>query len=59
MHKKLYRLQAIENEARRIVINILDRRDKLDNSVREIWTDLIEATVFYTYLEKEKKQISF
>ena len=48
-----------EDNARKIIINILDNWDKLDESVRELWTDLIEAVGFYPYLEKEKTKLVF
>lgn len=49
----------MEEEGRRIIINILDNWDKIDVSTREIWTDLIESAGFYPYLEKEKNRLIF
>ncbi|OYT64395.1 helicase, partial [Methanosarcinales archaeon ex4484_138] len=48
-----------ENNARKIIINILDNWKKIDVSTREIWTDLIESAGFYPYLEKEKNKLVF
>ncbi|MDY6857697.1 MAG: helicase, partial [Thermodesulfobacteriota bacterium] len=48
-----------ESEARKIIINILDNWDKLDESTHEMWTDLIESAGFYPYLEKEKNRVVF
>ncbi|MCK4731104.1 MAG: DEAD/DEAH box helicase, partial [Methanophagales archaeon] len=56
---KYLRNHKTEDEARRIIIHILDHWDKLDESVRELWTDLIEAAGFYPYLEKEKNKLIF
>jgi len=56
---KLLRNPEQENEARRIIINILDKWDKLDKSTYELWTDLIESAGFYPYLEKEKNRLIF
>ncbi|KAF5428807.1 Replicative superfamily II helicase [Candidatus Methanophagaceae archaeon] len=43
----------------KIIINILDNWSKIDESTREMWTDLIEAAGFYPYLEKEKNKLVF
>ena len=56
---KLLRNPKEEHLARRIIINILDNWDKLDDSTHELWTDLIESAGFYPYLEKEKKRLFF
>lgn len=56
---KLLRNPMQEHEARIIVINILDKWEKLDQSTYELWTDLVESAGFYPYLEKEKKKIIF
>lgn len=56
---KFLRNPEQENDARRIIINILDKWDKLDKSTYELWTDLIEAAGFYPYLEKEKNKLIF
>jgi hypothetical protein len=49
----------VEEEGRRIIINILDNWNKIDKSTREMWTDLIESAGFYPYLEKEKERLIF
>ncbi len=49
----------MEEAGRRIVINVLDNWDKIDESTREIWSDLIESAGFYPYLEKEKARLAF
>lgn len=54
---KLLRSPKGADGARRIIINILDKWDKLDKSTYELWTDLIESAGFYPYLEKEKRLI--
>ncbi len=56
---KFLRTTQTENEARRIIVNILDNWDKLDKSTYELWTDLIESAGFYPYLEKEKNKVIF
>jgi len=53
------RTPEMEEEGRRIIINILDNWDKIDASTREIWTDLIESAGFYPYLEKDKTRLVF
>lgn len=42
-----------EHLAQKIIIHILDNRQKFDESLSEILTDLIEAVGFYPYLIKE------
>lgn len=42
-----------ETDAQKVIINILDNKDKFDNSLEPILTDLIEAVGFYPYLTKE------
>lgn len=54
---KFLRNPKQENDARRIIINILDKWDKLDRSTYELWTDLIESAGFYPYLEIEKGKL--
>ena len=56
---KYLRNPETEHEARKIIINILDNWGKVDESTREMWTDLIEAAGFYPYLEKEKNKLVF
>ena len=56
---KYLRNPETEQEARKIIINILDKWDKIDKSTHEMWTDLIEAAGFYPYLEKEKNKLVF
>ena len=53
---KLLRNSEMEDYGRKIVINILDNWDKLPSSTHEMWTDLIESSGFYPYLEKEDIQ---
>lgn len=48
-----------EEMGRRIIINVLDKWDKIDISTHEMWTDLIESAGFYPYLEKEKSKLIF
>lgn len=48
-----------EEMGRRIIINVLDKWDKIDASTHEMWTDLIESAGFYPYLEKEKNRLTF
>jgi len=45
----------IKNEeiAQKLIINILENKNKFDESLNIILTDLIEAVGFYPYLEKE------
>jgi hypothetical protein len=45
----------IENEvsAQRLIVNILDNKDKFDKSLNNVLTDLIEAVGFYPYISKE------
>lgn len=45
-------LRIYPQEARRIIINILDRWDIVDASCREIWVSLVEAAGFYPYMNK-------
>lgn len=56
---KLLRNQKEEDGARRIIINILDNWEKLDNSTHELWSDLIESAGFYPYLDKENNKLIF
>ncbi|HDX9649055.1 TPA: DEAD/DEAH box helicase [Bacillus cereus] len=42
--------------AHKLIINILDNWDKLHDSTKEIWIDLVESAGFYPYLEKLKQQ---
>ncbi len=56
---KFLRNPEKQNEARRIIINILDKWNKIDKSTYELWTDLIESAGFYPYLEKEKNKLIF
>lgn len=49
----------MEEQGRRIIINVLDNWDKIDENTYEIWTDLIESAGFYPYLEKEKNRLNF
>jgi len=56
---KYLRNPETEHEARKIIINILDNWSKIDESTREMWTDLIESAGFYPYLEKEKNKLVF
>lgn len=56
---ELLRNSEMEEYGRKIVINILDNWDKLPSSTHEMWTDLIESSGFYPYLEKEKSRLVF
>lgn len=42
-----------ENIAQKLIVNILDKKNKFDPNLNIILTDLIEAVGFYPYLEKE------
>ena len=54
LYKKCSEL-IIENEniAQKLIVNILDEKNKFDPNLNLILTDLIEAVGFYPYLEKE------
>lgn len=41
---------------REILINILDKWDKIPQSHKTIWTDLIESTGFYPYFPKDENK---
>jgi hypothetical protein len=49
----------IKNEvlAQRLIVNILDNKDKFDQSLSPVLTDLIEAVGFYPYLSKENLKL--
>lgn len=42
-----------ETKAQKLIVHILNNRDKLDSTLDPILTDLVEAVGFYPYLEKE------
>lgn len=46
-----------EHLAHKLIINILDNWNKLHDSTKEIWIDLVESAGFYPYLEKLKLQL--
>lgn len=50
---------VIEDEvlAQRLIVNILDNKDKFDYSLNHILTDLIEAVGFYPYIYKENLKL--
>lgn len=54
IYKKCSEL-IIENEniAQKLIVNILNEKNKFDENLNLILTDLIEAVGFYPYLEKE------
>ncbi|PZR22174.1 MAG: helicase [Flavobacterium psychrophilum] len=52
-------LEDNENDGRKLVIHILHNWNKLHESTHEIWTDLVEASGFYPYLEKYKDRFKF
>jgi hypothetical protein len=54
---KLLRTKNDQQSGRRIIINILDHWDKLNDSSHEIWIDIIEAAGFYPYLSNIKHQL--
>ncbi len=56
---KNLRNPSMENEARRIIIHILNNWEKVAKSTYELWSDLIECAGFYPYLEKEEKNLVF
>ena len=58
IYKKCSQL-IIENEtsAQKIIVNILEDKDKFEPSLNNILTDLIEALGFYPYLVKENLQL--
>lgn len=41
-----------EEEGRRIVINVLNNWDKINEQTHDIWADLVESSGFYPYLQK-------
>lgn len=51
---KLLRKQETESFGRKLIINIIDNWEKIDENTKDTWIDLIEAEGFYPYLEKEK-----
>jgi len=55
---KLLRDKETESLGRRLIINVIDNWNKLDERTYEVWIDLIEAEGFYPYLEKEKLSIN-
>ena len=58
IYKKCSQL-IIENEiyAQKIIVNILEDKDKFESSLNNVLTDLIEAVGFYPYLVKENLQL--
>lgn len=54
LYKKVSEI-IIKNEvlAQRLIVNILDNKEKFDKSLNLVLTDLIEAVGFYPYLIKE------
>jgi hypothetical protein len=52
-------LEDNENDGRKLVIHILHNWNKLHSSSHEMWTDLVEASGFYPYLEKYKERFKF
>ena len=56
---KYLRNPSTEDEARRIIIHMLNNWEKLAKSTHELWSDLIECAGFYPYLEKEEKNLIF
>lgn len=46
-----------ENIAQKLIVNILDEKNKFDQNLNLILTDLIEAVGFYPYLEKENFEL--
>lgn len=46
-----------ENTAQKLIVNILDEKNKFDQNLNLILTDLIEAVGFYPYLEKENLKL--
>ncbi len=54
LYKKVSEI-IIKNEvlAQRLIVNILDNKEKFDQSLNLVLTDLIEAVGFYPYLTKE------
>ena len=58
IYKKVSEI-IIENEvlAQRLIVNILDNKEKFDKSLNPILTDLIEAVGFYPYLSKENLKL--
>lgn len=58
IYKKCSQL-IIKNEtsAQKIIVNILEDKDKFEPSLNNVLTDLIEAVGFYPYLAKENLQL--
>jgi len=55
---KFLQKAEMEEQGRRIIINILDNWEKIDKNTCEVWTDLVESAGFYPYLEKEKGKLN-
>ncbi|ANF98556.1 helicase [Paenibacillus bovis] len=51
---KLLRRKETEDLGRRILINVLDNWNKIEESYYEIWSDLVESAGFYPYLDKDR-----
>jgi hypothetical protein len=45
-------------KAQKLLVNILDNREKFDASLDEVLADLLESIGFYPYLEKEKLELN-
>jgi hypothetical protein len=46
-----------ENNAQRLIVNILSNKNKFDKRLEYILADLIEGVGFYPYIEKEQLPI--
>ncbi|MGP4717600.1 DEAD/DEAH box helicase [Psychrobacter sp. T6-6] len=60
---KLYKIcaQAVNDnseKAQKLLVNILDNREKFDTSLDEVLADLLESIGFYPYLVKENLELS-
>lgn len=51
-------LKEHENDARLLLIYILDNWHKVNADAQQMWVDMIESVGFYPYLEKYKGQLS-
>lgn len=54
---KMVNSKESEDDARLLLIYILDNWDKIDCAAKPMWTDMVESVGFYPYLEKYKEQL--
>lgn len=46
-----------QQSAQKVIVNILENREKFDSRLTAVLTDLVEAVGFYPYLQKEKLKL--